>query len=52
VLCGILSCTKVFVKIRRTEHMEASSATVGREAAHPAAFDAARMLPQIKYGST
>ena len=32
--------------------MEVSSATVGRETVLPAAFDAARMLPQTKFGST
>jgi hypothetical protein len=32
--------------------MEVSSATIERETALPAAFDAARMLPQLKYGST
>jgi hypothetical protein len=40
------------VKIRRTELMEVSPAIVSRGAALPAAYDAARMLPQLKYDST
>jgi len=32
--------------------MQVSAAAVSRNASHSAAFDAARMLPQLKYGST